>query len=203
MAEYLLQDKDKAAFINRMNKILTQIGPGLGLDQSSFVDVPENEDEDKCIYVAGSDVEERIVDSLIDKNAFSYKVKKIDVNEMLKEIKKEYIDEASRLQKLAGIVNEEVSLKTNIRPEGYLNDIVNVLVYDDNGDTSLGLEIYSSTGRGMAQVTQLRRRIPAIPMEDFTSDYVLDKMSEVYNVGDKMKQDIIQFVDSIPSKLNK
>lgn len=112
MAEYLLQDKDKAAFINRMNKILTQIGPGLGLDQNSFVDVPENEDEDKCIYVAGSDVEERIVDSLIDKNAFSYKVKKIDVNEMLKEIKKEYIDEASRLQKLAGILKEEVKVLT-------------------------------------------------------------------------------------------
>jgi hypothetical protein len=89
MAEYLLQDKDKAAFINRMNKILSQVGSGFGVDQNSFVDVPETEDDDKCIYVAASDVEERIVDSLIDKNAFSYKVKKINVNEILREIKKQ------------------------------------------------------------------------------------------------------------------
>jgi hypothetical protein len=89
MAEYVLQDRDKAAFINRMNKILSQVGSGFGVDQNSFVDVPETEDDDKCIYVAASDVEERIVDSLIDKNAFSYKVKKINVNEILREIKKQ------------------------------------------------------------------------------------------------------------------
>lgn len=89
MAEYVLQDRDKAAFINRMNKILSQVGSGFGVDQNSFVDVPETEDDDKCIYVAASNVEERIVDSLIDKNAFSYKVKKIDVNEILREIKQQ------------------------------------------------------------------------------------------------------------------
>ena len=87
MAEYILQDKDKAAFINRMNKVLSQIGSGFGLDQSSFVDVPETEDDDKCIYIASTDVEEKVLDSLIDKNAFSYKVKKISVNEILKEIR--------------------------------------------------------------------------------------------------------------------
>jgi len=89
MAQYVLQDRDKAAFINRMNKILSQVGSGFGVDQSSFVDVPETEDSDKCIYIAASDVEEKIVDSLIDKNAFSYKVKKIDVNEILREIKQQ------------------------------------------------------------------------------------------------------------------
>jgi hypothetical protein len=89
MAQYVLQDRDKAAFINRMNKILSQVGSGFGVDQNSFVDVPETEDDDKCIYIAASDVEEKIVDSLIDKNAFSYKVKKIDVNEILREIKQQ------------------------------------------------------------------------------------------------------------------
>jgi hypothetical protein len=203
MAEYILQDKDKAAFINRMNKILSQIGPGLGIDQSSFVDVPETEDEDKCIYVAESSIEERIVDSLIDKNVFSYKIKKINISEMLREIKKEYIDEASRLQKLAGIVKEEVNYVTNIRPEGSLGDIINVLVYNDNGNTLLSLEVYSSTGRGMAQINQLRKRTSAQPMEDFTSDYVLGQMGKVYDLGDKTKQDITQFINSIPSRLNK
>ena len=51
MAEYVLQDKDKAAFINKMNKVLSQLQPGLGVDNTSFVDVPENKDDDKCIFV--------------------------------------------------------------------------------------------------------------------------------------------------------
>ena len=46
MAEYVLQDKDKAAFINKLNKVLSQIGGGYGVDNTSFVDVPENEQED-------------------------------------------------------------------------------------------------------------------------------------------------------------
>lgn len=89
MAEYILQDKDKAAFINRMNKVLSQIGTGFGVDQSSFVDVPETEDDDKCIFIASSELEEKVLDSLIDKNAFTYKIKKINVNEILREIKKQ------------------------------------------------------------------------------------------------------------------
>jgi len=93
MAEYILQDKDKAAFINRMNKVLSQIGTGFGVDQSSFVDVPETEDGDKCIFIASSDIEEKVLDSLIDKNAFTYKVKKISVNEILREIKRELKEE--------------------------------------------------------------------------------------------------------------
>ena len=88
MAQYVLQDKDKAAFINRLNKILSQTNPGLGVNQDNFVDMPKTKDSDKCIYIAGSDEEERIVDSLIDKNEFSYKIKKINVNEILREIKR-------------------------------------------------------------------------------------------------------------------
>lgn len=89
MAEYILQDKDKAAFINKMNKVLSQLKPGLGVDNTSFVDVPEQEDEDKCIFVSGNDVEEKVLDQLIDRKAFNFKVKKISVNEILREIKRE------------------------------------------------------------------------------------------------------------------
>jgi len=89
MAEYVLQDKDKAAFINKMNKVLSQLQPGLGVDNTSFVDVPEQEDEDKCIFVSGNEVEEKVLDQLIDRKAFNFKVKKINVNEILREIKRE------------------------------------------------------------------------------------------------------------------
>jgi len=89
MAEYVLQDKDKAAFINKMNKILSQLQPGLGVDNTSFVDVPENKDDDKCIFISGNDVEEKVLDQLIDQKTFNFKVKKISLKEILREIKRE------------------------------------------------------------------------------------------------------------------
>lgn len=87
MAEYVLQDKDKAAFINKMNKVLSQLNPGLGVDNTSFIDVPEQKDEDKCIFVSGNEVEEKVLDQLIDRKAFNFKVKKISLKEILQSIK--------------------------------------------------------------------------------------------------------------------
>jgi hypothetical protein len=89
MAEYVLQDKDKAAFINKMNKVLSQLQPGLGVDNTSFIDVPENKDEDKTIFVTGDPVEEKVLDQLISQKAFIFKVKKISLKEILKEIKQQ------------------------------------------------------------------------------------------------------------------
>ena len=89
MAEYVLQDKDKAAFINKMNKVLSQLQPGLGVDNTSFIDVPENKDEDKTIFVTGDPVEEKVLDQLIIQKAFIFKVKKISLKEILKEIKQQ------------------------------------------------------------------------------------------------------------------
>lgn len=87
MAEYVLQDKDKAAFINKLNKVLSQLNPGLGVDNTSFVDVPEEKDEDKCIFVTGDPVEEKVLDQLIDRKAFNFRVKKISLKEILREIR--------------------------------------------------------------------------------------------------------------------
>jgi hypothetical protein len=87
MAEYVLQDKDKAAFINKMNKVLSQLKPGLGVDNTSFVDVPENKDEDKSIFVTGDPIEEKVLDQLIDQKTFNFKVKKISLKEILQSIK--------------------------------------------------------------------------------------------------------------------
>lgn len=87
MAEYVLQDKDKAAFINKMNKVLSQVNPGLGVDNTSFVDVPEEKDDDKCIFITGDPVEEKVLDQLIDRKAFNFKVKKISLKEILVSIK--------------------------------------------------------------------------------------------------------------------
>jgi hypothetical protein len=88
MAEYTLYDKDKAAFINRMNKLLSQIKSGTELNSTNFIDVPgSGTSEDKCIFVTDSPVEEQLLDMLIDKKAFSYPIKKISIKEILKSIR--------------------------------------------------------------------------------------------------------------------
>jgi len=84
MAEYLMHDKDKAAFINRMNKFLGQVKPGMELNSTSFIDVPgDNTTDDKCIFVTENPIVEQLLDKLIDKKSFSYPIKKISLKEMV------------------------------------------------------------------------------------------------------------------------
>lgn len=84
MAEYLLRDKDKAAFINHMNKMLGQVDPGLGLDSNNFLDIPgDNKSEDKTIFVTDDPIEEKLLDALVKKRSFSYPVKKVNLKEMV------------------------------------------------------------------------------------------------------------------------
>lgn len=83
MAEYLIHDKDKAAFINKMNKILKQIKPGFELDTTNFIDVPgSNTVDDMSIYVTENPIEEKTVDMLVSKKAFSYPLKKVNLKEI-------------------------------------------------------------------------------------------------------------------------
>lgn len=90
MAEYLIQDRDKAAFINRMNKLLGQLKPGLELKSEDFIDLPESGEEDACIFVSNDDVIEKLLDIMIDKKVFTYKIKKIDLDKTLKEFEDLY-----------------------------------------------------------------------------------------------------------------
>ena len=83
MAEYLLKDRDKAAFINRLNKLLKQMKPGFELDTINFIDVPgSNTIEDMSIFVTENPVEEKMLDMLISKRAFSYPIKKVNLKEI-------------------------------------------------------------------------------------------------------------------------
>lgn len=84
MAEYLMHDKDKAAFINRMNKLLKQVKPGLELNSQNFIDVPgDGSDTDKSIFVTDDPLEEKLLDTLISKKVFSYPIKKVNLKEMV------------------------------------------------------------------------------------------------------------------------
>ena len=88
MAEYLLHDRDKAAFINRMNKLLKQVKPNMELDSTNFIDVPGSGGEnDMSIFVTENPIEEKMLDMLIDKRSFSYKVKKVNLKEIVGSIR--------------------------------------------------------------------------------------------------------------------
>ena len=87
MAEYLMRDRDKAAFINKMNKFFGQVETGRELNSTNFIDVPGDGTEDKCIFVTENPVEEELLDKLIDKKSFSYPIKKISLKEILRSIR--------------------------------------------------------------------------------------------------------------------
>ena len=87
MAEYLLHDRDKAAFINRMNKLLKQVQPNMELDSTNFIDIPGSGKDDKCIFVTENPIEEKLLDTLLDKRAFSYKIKKVNLKEMVESLR--------------------------------------------------------------------------------------------------------------------
>lgn len=90
MAEYLLYDRDKAAFINHMNKLLKQFSPPTELSSTNFIDIPGSGEEDKCIFIPGSPIEEKLLDVLISKHKLSYKVKKVNLKEMVSELESAY-----------------------------------------------------------------------------------------------------------------
>jgi hypothetical protein len=83
MAEYLIHDRDKAAFINRMNKLLKQVKPGFELDSTNFIDVPGNGEDDMSIFVTNNPIEISLLDMLISKRKFSYSIKKVNLKEIV------------------------------------------------------------------------------------------------------------------------
>lgn len=87
MAEYLLRDRDKAAFTGKMNKMLNQVKPGLELSMEDFIDIPDMGGDDMSIFVTEEPIQEKLLDMLIAKKNFSYKVKKVNLKSIVDSIK--------------------------------------------------------------------------------------------------------------------
>lgn len=87
MAQYLMHDRDKAAFTNRVNRLLGQLDPPSELDSTNFIDIPGDGEDDKCIFVTDSTVEEQLLDAMIGKRKFSYSIKKINLQEIVRSLK--------------------------------------------------------------------------------------------------------------------
>ena len=87
MAQYLMRDRDKAAFINRMNRLLSQLEPPRELDSTNFIDIPGSGEDDKCVFVTEDSVEEQLLDAMVSKKKFSYPIKKVNLQEIVKSLK--------------------------------------------------------------------------------------------------------------------
>lgn len=73
----------------------------------------------------------------------------------------------------------------------YIKDMLNAMI---SSDGTVGLQIYKSDG-GMPI-----KQTSSIPLDQFTTDYVEKQVSTVFNLNDKFKEGIKQFVDSVQSK---
>lgn len=91
---------------------------------------------------------------------------------------------------------------TNLRPEGSWNELINVSIYSqEEGGYKARLEVSAATGHGMARRIQPRRITAVKPLEEFTPEYVVGEVENIYNLSDKDRQTLTDFVNSIPSKI--
>lgn len=89
-----------------------------------------------------------------------------------------------------------------LRPEGNWNDEVAIEVYKSPEDEySLGLNVYSTDGRGMAAVTNLRLGNAAVSLDQITPKYVIGEVSKIYDLKDSDKEELVNFVNNIPSQI--
>lgn len=90
----------------------------------------------------------------------------------------------------------------NLRPEGRWNELINVSIYSqEEGGYKARLEVSAGTGFGMARRIQPRRITAVRPLEEFTPEYVIGEVEEVYNLRDEDKQALTDFVKSIPTEI--
>ena len=91
---------------------------------------------------------------------------------------------------------------STIRPKGKWNEEITIDIYKSpEGEYSLGLNVYSISGRGMAATTNLRLGNASIPLDQITPEYIVDEVSKIYNLKDSDKGELINFVNSIPSQI--
>lgn len=149
-----------------------------------------NEGEDNSDYIKAMDIWKRV------KNHAT----------MSSEEKEQYKQKLLQAAKKAGIeldLDESIfspNFFTNVRPKGRWNEEINVMVYTNKeGGYDLALEVRVIDGRGMAATSRLALSDRAVPLEQFTPEYVIDKVDKVYNLKDDSKKELTDFVNSIPS----
>jgi len=89
-----------------------------------------------------------------------------------------------------------------LRPDGDLDDSVEINIYKSPEGKYRGqLAIYSTSGRGMAAIKNLRLSLASIPIEQITPEYVISNVDKYYNLRDSNKKELTDLVNDIPSKI--
>jgi hypothetical protein len=70
----------------------------------------------------------------------------------------------------------------------YIKDMLNAMI---NKDGTVELQIYGPQG-GLP-----KKQTAAVPLEQFTSEYVEKQVSSIFKVNDEFKKGIKQFIDSV------
>lgn len=83
----------------------------------------------------------------------------------------------------------EAAEKTNLWSKAPIQDLLEVIVWNTG---KVSLSIYNTKG-------ELRKRTAAIPLEEFTQEYVEKETSTVYKLSDNFKQGITQFISDVHS----
>ena len=109
---------------------------------------------------------------------------------------------ADRMQ---GNVDENLNPNyvSNVYAKEPIGDSLGATIYKDGkGGYVVSLELYSTRGRGMAQTREMSFSTAAVPLEKFTSDYIINQLNNRVNIDQDWTTSIDQLVDDVNNKVN-
>jgi hypothetical protein len=109
---------------------------------------------------------------------------------------------AGRMQ---GNVNENLNPNyvSNVYARPPIGDSLGATIYKDGkGGYVVSLELYSTRGRGMAQTRDMTLSTAAVPLGQFTSDYIIDQLSDRVNIDQDWTTSIDQLVNDVNNKVD-
>jgi hypothetical protein len=72
---------------------------------------------------------------------------------------------------------------------------------NENGEYDAALNASTFSGQGMARTRRLALGDRAISLDQFTPEYVLNKIQTIYDLTDQDKKELTDFINNIPSQL--
>jgi hypothetical protein len=110
---------------------------------------------------------------------------------------------ASRMQ---GNVDENLNPNylTNVYAKEPIGDNLGATVYKDGkGGYVVSLELYRTTGRGMAQNRTTALSTAAVPLEQFTSEYIISQLNDKVNIDQDWTTSIDGLIKDVNSEIVK
>jgi hypothetical protein len=92
---------------------------------------------------------------------------------------------------------------SNVWAKEPIGDTLGATIYKDGkGGYVVSLELYNTSGRGMAQTRTTSLSTAAVPLEQFTSGYIINQLNDRVNIDQDWTTIIDQLVDDVNNKVN-